>query len=185
MWRKICVEKKWQRWGLKSYWRLRSLACCKNSRLPHLQIRERENPINSSLYKAKKKAKNHFWQLKNPNNRIRAISKYETEKMVIVCCTDLVRCKTWWKNAVEDKKFKSLMGNTYVCISSFVSAGTFFSWALQCMWVETYWTNYPTDKKHLSAVNDIREPMSTLGQRTPNDTGVKCIISWDAMYCIV
>ena len=145
MWRKICVEKKWQIWGLKSYWRLRSLACCKNSRLPHLQIRERENPINSSLYKAKRKAKNHFWQLKNPNNRIRAISKYETEKMVIVCCTDLVRCKTWWKNAVQDKKSKSLMGNTYVCISSFVSAGTFFSWALQCMWVETYWTNYPTD----------------------------------------
>ena len=84
----------------------------------------------------------------------------KSEKAVFACCTDLVRCKTWWKNAVQDKKFKSLMGNTYVCISSFVSAGTFFSWALQCMWVETYWTNYPTDCRGGAGEENTREHLS-------------------------
>ena len=43
---------------------------------------------------SEKKSQKPLLTIKNPNNRIRAISKYETEKMVIVCCTDLVRCKT-------------------------------------------------------------------------------------------
>ena len=140
VWRKNNKFEVWNHIGAFILWHVSKIQDChtfksKKGKIQSIQV----------CTKRKEKPKITFDNWKIQTIASEPSPNMKPKKWLLVCCTDLVRCKTWWKNAVQDKKFKSLMGNTYVCISSFVSAGTFFSWALHCMWVETYWTNYPTD----------------------------------------